>query len=755
MKEEETRSAPAWFGISKAPDVPQRTLSVVAPDTLSIDDRTSVSSAAVGQEDVEAERQASRVDQQQQRQAPLLQQLMGAAADKTRLKDITKFVNLMVQAKTFHVSAIKRRMALLWEEEEREEDDGGRAEGQQEEDERREGEYYPTRASRRAREQPKRNSLVVEEMFEAELCTSGKDELPPGSHPFQVSVMDSFHVSACAKCSESGMVSDGCYYNMLRRTITHGFNPPYETSIEQEYKSSGNNKLSKVFQGAFDESVSKMVREGVLRQLTEDSGVELRFINPMGMVLKNSDKARAKVLTGVQIVDQATLEQANDALAKLRPEPGKLVKTRLSMNYTANGGNRALKKGRFSYASSSDATFLMKRNSFMGKGDVQRYFLNFPLARESYEYFGVEALKLRFFFVMVFFGLACAPYFTSVWGAEFRKWVLSQHPEVQAVHFVDDWWVCADTLERTKAHMAFIVAILVAIGLTMAEDKFEYGQRLVFLGILYDTVAMTMAFDEVQCQVVATMLRDFRVKLLAGRAISYTERVQLCGKLNWFGEILQSGRVHTAAWWRYSTLPTSVTPGEELRARLLVDTDWWLAVLDKWANKEHSEKVFPILSAHELLADPEGVGICCSDMSGPDGYGCHYGTIAEMEGDPFYSSVRWPDGFVPHSSMWGELKALREYLELPNRRGKLVVWISDSLSGVWCINKGRAHSGEEMALVAEILERCDELSIALVALWVPREENQYADYLSHLAALMHRDSMAGRCSDLDRENRGD
>jgi hypothetical protein len=110
--------------------------------------------------------------------------------------------------------------------------------------------------------------------------------------------------------------------------------------------------------------------------------VDLRFINPLGIVLKNSDKARAKMLTGVQIVDQVTLERANEALSDLQ-KPEKPVKTRLSMNNTANGGNKALKKGRFSYASSGDATFLMKRNSFMGKGGVQRYFLNFPLARES------------------------------------------------------------------------------------------------------------------------------------------------------------------------------------------------------------------------------------------------------------------------------------------------------------------------------------------------------------------------------------
>ena len=55
----------------------------------------------------------------------------------------------------------------------------------------------------------------------------------------------------------------------LSQAYHYGFNPPYESSIVEAYKSSGNNRLSKVFQGAFDESVGKMVSERVLRPWTE------------------------------------------------------------------------------------------------------------------------------------------------------------------------------------------------------------------------------------------------------------------------------------------------------------------------------------------------------------------------------------------------------------------------------------------------------------------------------------------------------
>jgi hypothetical protein len=630
-------------------------------------------------------------------------------------------IKLMVKMKTFGISALRRKMNSLWDEQ--------RAEG---------GGHLV---------EPRRDSLDIKQMYDPEFLVAGEKELPPGAHPFKLDAMDQMHVGSCPECGETHAVRDDCYYKVLRRTITHGYRPQYTADIVKEYSTSGNNKLSAVFDKSFDAAVGKMVTEGVLRLWTVGSAVELFFINPMGIVIKNSDKARARIVTGVKIVDQKTLDEANEGLVKQEMRP---VKTRVSMNNSANGGNRALLKPRFSYATSADATFLIQRNDYLGKGDVERYFLNFPLAEESYAYFGVRALGAYLYFVMVYFGLASAPYYTSVWGAEIRRWVMSKG--VDAVHFVDDWWTVGRTLAEVKGKMDIIVAVLNAMGLTMAVDKFEFGQRLVFLGILYDTVAMTMAFDAVQCQVVALLLRNYRAKLVERKAIHYTDIVQLCGKLNWFGEILQAGRVHTAQWWRYSTLREGQLPSDELRLRLIADTDWWLKVVDKWAVGDNSEKAFPIVSAHEMLDDPDNVAMCCSDMSGPDGWGCFYGNLEEMNGgDPLFKSVRWEDSnFVPESSMWGELKALREYLDFPDRKGKMLVWVSDSLAGVWCINKGRAHSdGEVRQLVEEILERCDELRIVIVALWVPREENLFADYLSHLATSMDRHSVAGRCSALD------
>jgi hypothetical protein len=59
------------------------------------------------------------------------------------------------------------------------------------------------------------------------------------------------------------------------------------------------------------------------------------------------------------------------------------------------------------------------------------------------------------------------------------------------------------------------------------------------------------------------------------------------------------------------------------------------------------------------------------------------------------------------------------------------------------VNKGRCDEPSGLALLARILSRCDLYRLQIVALWVPRELNELADYLSHLAFSVNRDQVSG------------
>jgi hypothetical protein len=62
---------------------------------------------------------------------------------------------------------------------------------------------------------------------------------------------------------------------------------------------------------------------------------------------------------------------------------------------------------------------------------------------------------------------------------------------------------------------------------------------------------------------------------------------------------------------------------------------------------------------------------------------------------------------------------------------------------MWSVNKGRCFEPAGLVLVERILRLCDLYKLQIVALWVPREQNELADYLSHLSFLVDRDSVEG------------
>ena len=89
------------------------------------------------------------------------------------------------------------------------------------------------------------------------------------------------------------------------------------------------------------------------------------------------------------------------------------------------------------------------------------------------------------------------------------------------------------------------------------------------------------------------------------------------------------------------------------------------------------------------------------------------------------------------------MKALLHFLMHTDIHDLVLVWVTDSLAAAWSVNKGRCHEELGLITLTAILTLCDDKKIILVALWVPREHNEYADYLSHLAVYLNRSEVRG------------
>ena len=263
----------------------------------------------------------------------------------------------------------------------------------------------------------KPNGLHVKKLFDPLMCQSGNEQLSPGSQPLKVKIADSHHIKACELCRMAGSVHTECYYAQLRLCLTHGWRPLIDReNIKETYHVSGNYSSIELFQVTATKEFEKMCDSGSLVRLPENS---VGIINPLGAVIKSSDKHRTKVLTGVSIVDQKSLSQANILLEELGYPA---VKARLTTDVTAPGTNRSAYVPPFRYPSLADGIRIITPNCYLAKADVSRYFLMFPLSICSYYLFMVRWLGALFGYVRCMFGLASCPYYCSILSAEFRLW---------------------------------------------------------------------------------------------------------------------------------------------------------------------------------------------------------------------------------------------------------------------------------------------------------------------------------------------
>ena len=655
--------------------------------------------------------------------------LLHAAAPGSFSKSsvVQHFIQQMVSAKTFSLAGIKRAMLH----------------------------YIHSRTTSSSASSmvvslgiPKPNGLHIGEMFDEKLFQHGNSVLPVDSHPLRPSIMWNYHRSICNTCClvTSGSWRDtSCYIKSMLLCVTNGWHPPIASAnIVPKYSTVGNYPTIDLYPESVTKEFDDMLSHGVVVPFHDFYSTPISIINPLGAILKNSDKVRAKTQAGITITDQLTLSQASNTLISMGfPK----IKSRIITDVTATGINAAAYSPPFRYPSFHDGLRLISKGCYMGKTDVGRYFHSFPLALLVRSLFLICLFGKLYAYARCFFGFTSCPYYASTWSAEFRQWILPLVPNT--VHMMDDWLTVGSTLSEAQANIAIIENMFRAIGFYIADDKREFGQRLTFLGVLIDSTKMTMSFDPVQVTSVLTLLTYCLSQIRLHKALPKSTIEHICGKLNWYSEVVQSGRLHLRSWWSY--LRFGVKLSSALHSRLLADTVWWSTLLQTWANSGHSGVEYKILSASELLLDPHSIHIMQSDASGTDGFGYFSGFYSDSELQ--YVSKCWPQSRVhwtasDFSSHADELEALADFLSNCSISNCLLVWITDSQSAAFSILKGSCHEPRGFALVTSILHTCDLLHLQLVALWIPRAENELADYLSHLAVYLHREVIVGSLSSL-------
>jgi hypothetical protein len=347
-------------------------------------------------------------------------------------------------------------------------------------------------------------------------------------------------------------------------------------------------------------------------------------------------------------------------------------------------------------------------------------------------------LGVLYEYLKLCFGFTSCPYYCSTWSAEFYQWF--KFAGIDAAFLMDDWMVGDRNVKDVETKIEYICDTMQSVGFTMDKEKTKIGQRIVWLGILIDTVRMTLRIDAVQARGFLIQLKEYTNRVVESKYLDMSLLRHLAGKLNWFAEVIQSGRLHIHGLWDYITSHPKMS--STTYDKVLKDLKWWETKLDSWGSELEAGGEYPILNGQELLSNPGWVEILQSDASGTDGFGYIWSLLGEENGSYNWYASQW--GLeVPSQSHEAELRALHHFIRQRTHSSKLIVWVSDSESACWTINKGHCKDPKAYVLLEELFLECERLTVQVIALWVPREQNRLTDYLSHFAMLMDRVEVEG------------
>jgi hypothetical protein len=581
----------------------------------------------------------------------------------------------------------------------------------------------------------KPDGMEVRSMFDINMFRSGTSPVPSNLDRDR---MMALHCESCDRCREHYKkyleCSKDCYYSAMDKCVTNGWNPVIQRdSIRPRYRVA-NSKNCTLYPNKVAEEVKGMEDHEVLVRLWSfEEGKHL--INALGAIVKTGDILRAKVLTGIIVVDEESLLAASRELVR-RGFPK--IKVRITIDCSGSGLNGAAYSPSFTMPGFHEALRRVFPGCFMSKGDVARYFHSFPISKEFRNFLVVEfADGIYYNYQMVPMGFTASPYYASTWSAEFRQWMLARG--LDPAFLMDDWFLTGTTEEEARSRMRRLYELMQEAGFTMAEDKFEVAQIMVFLGILIDSTTMTCRIEKSQASGFKQQLLLYIERLsAAGGNLDLASVRHVAGKLSWFSEVIQSGRLHINEWWQYAGLLEGWHQHRNVSA-LISETRWWVDVLESWELDIDCHQACRIFNAGQILARPACLQLVQSDASGTDGLG--YVCSAFGSSEYKYYSKTWVTR--PRQSHQAELLALLEYFRRDLVRDTLIMWITDSQSAAWSINKGNCHDPVGRPVLAEILGLCDELQCQIFAIWIPREENELPDLLSHLSCLMSRDEVEG------------
>lgn len=460
--------------------------------------------------------------------------------------------------------------------------------------------------------------------------------------------------------------------NFVLDTIKNGYKLPFLHIPKESYKT--NNKT------AIENSV--FVSNTINELINSGSIVEVPFkptiVNPLSVAFNSSGKPRL-------ILD---LRHVNEHLSK---EHVKFDDWRVFEQFIEPGG------------------FLFKFDLRKGYHHIDIFpdhqtFLGFSWVRERIEVFYV--------FTVLPFGLSTAP---AVFTKVLRPLISNWHEKgIKIAVYLDDGFGFASTYEKTIEHSKTTENLLKLAGLVANHEKSEWkpSRLLTWLGV---TVNLDLNTYQITEERISSLIRSINL-VLKSPYTSARKLSRIAGKIVSTKFVLKDIiRLKTRSI--YKTIDEQLSWDGRLNIlnypnahkEIIFWRDNINALNNRTVLKDHTLKL--IVSSD---ASDKGIGAICVSKS----LICHR---------PFNSRER------NNSSTWRELEAIHFALISFGKfmRDTSVKWFTDNRAAMYITRSGSSKD-DLQTLALKIYDLTKLFHVKLEVDWVPREENDVADYFSKI-----------------------
>lgn len=391
--------------------------------------------------------------------------------------------------------------------------------------------------------------------------------------------------------------------------------------------------------------------------------------------------------------------------------------------------NKFVRKDKFKYEDWKVAIQLFGQNCYMYKFDLKSGYHHFDICTKQQTYLGFSWKGNFYCFTVLPFGLLSSPFlFTKCLRAMVKYW---RSKAVNIVLYLDDGLGMSLDYDSCFKDSFFIRKSLTEAGFLINVDKsvFTPAQSIEWLGIIWDSVNFSLQIPDRRVQ---DLIESVSLILSEFPLITARNLAQVTGKIISMSPVIGNiSRLMTR--YCYMIIETRSAWDSLLE---IIHSDQVKAELVFW--QENIVK----LNRKYLAGYSCSSVVIYSDASDIAAGAC----TVELKSKNFHKM--WNSVEKVQSSTWREMKAIELALSSfkDQFQGKTIKWFTDNQNCVKIVKSGSMKL-ELQKLARSIYSTCVTNSISIDIQWIPRSENEKADYISRL--IDHEDwEVSGKFFDL-------